>query len=145
MSKSLLHGLNKISKNNIPVEVQLVLTGVGVAGHALYSYSTFTRDTIQIHKKYTFTRNSNTQFMIIDQDNKHYNINNSFWYWKWDSIEDWSTLRENDSINIKYYGYRVPLLGFFPNIICSKDKSENFKIDKMDTNDEDFLNMYLQF
>jgi hypothetical protein len=60
--------------------------------------------------------------MIIDENNKHYNVNNSFWYWKWNSIEDWSTLRENESINIKYYGYRIPFLGFFPNIVCSKDE-----------------------
>jgi hypothetical protein len=121
MSKTFLHGFTKIMKN-IPIEDRITFSGIGLVGHALYSYSTFKRNTIKIHKKYTFTQNSNTLFMIIDENDKHYNVNNSFWYWKWDSIEDWNTLRENDSINIKYYGYRVPFLGFFPNIICCKDK-----------------------
>jgi hypothetical protein len=122
MSKSLFNGLSKILKNDIPFGVQVILSGIGLGGHALYSYSTLKRDTIKINKIYTFTQNANTQFMIIDENNKHYNVNNSFWYWKWNSIEDWSTLRENDSINIKYYGYRIPFLGFFPNIVCSKDE-----------------------
>jgi len=136
MSKSLFYGLNKLIKNNIPFGVNVALSGIGIAGHGLYSYSSCKRDTIKIQKKYTFIQNSNTQFMIIDQNEKHYNVNNSFWYWKWDSIEDWSTLREDDSINIKYYGYRVPFLGFFPNIICSKDTpSENNRSIKDNDND----------
>jgi hypothetical protein len=108
-------------KNNMPFGVNVALSAVGLVGHGSYSYSTLKRDTIKINKKYTFAQNSNSQFMIIDENNKHYNVNNSFWYWKWDSIEEWSTLKENDTINIKYYGYRIPCLGFFPNIVCCKD------------------------
>jgi hypothetical protein len=122
MSKNLF-SFTKIMKNNISIEDKLFLCGIGLGGHALYSYSTYKVGTIKIHKIYTYTQNSNTQFMIIDENNKHYNINNSFWYWKWNSIEDWNTLRENDSINIKYYGYRIPFLGVFPNIISSKKLS----------------------
>lgn len=138
MSKTFLHGFIKIMKN-IPIEDQIAFSGIGLVGHGLYSYSTFKRDTIKIYKKYTFTQNSNTQFMIIDENDKHYNVNNSFWYWKWNSIEDWNTLRENDSINIKYYGYRVPFLGFFPNIICSKNESSNNN--GIQDNYENFLNV----
>jgi len=138
MSRTFLHGFTKIMKN-IPIEDQLAISGIGLGGHALYSYSTFKRDTIKIHKKYTFTQNSNTQFMIIDENNKHYNVNNSFWYWKWDSIEDWNTLRENESINIQCYGYRVPFLRFFPNIICSKNESSNNN--SIQDNYENFLNV----
>ena len=50
---------------------------------------------------------------------KHYNVNNSLWYWKWDSIEDWHNLETNKPLTIKYYGYRVPLIGVFPNIVIS--------------------------
>jgi len=122
MSKTFLHGFTKIMKN-IPIEDQVALSGVGLTGHALYSYGTLQKSTIKVEKLYTYTQSSNTQFMIIDENDKHYNVNNSFWYWKWDSIEDWHTLRENDSINIQYYGYRIPFLGFFPNIVCSKNSS----------------------
>lgn len=57
--------------------------------------------------------------MIIDTSNKHYCVNNSFWYWKWNSIEDYYNLKENKKINIRYYGFRIPLFGIFPNIYCS--------------------------
>jgi hypothetical protein len=80
MSKSLLYGLTKIPKNNIPFRIDISLSCIGLAGHALYSYSTLKKDTIKINKIYKFTQNSNTQFMIIDQNGKHYNVNNSFWY-----------------------------------------------------------------
>jgi len=122
MSTSLFHNLIKLTKNIMPREVQLVLSGVSLGGHALYSYTTYKVDNITINKKYTYTQNANTQFMIIDKNDKHFNINNSLWYWKWDSIEDWNTLKDNDSIQIKYYGYRIPFLGIFPNVICSKNE-----------------------
>ena len=128
MSTSFLHGFIKIIKimKKIPIEHQFVVYVTGLSSNALYSYSTLQTDTIKIDKKYSFTQNGYTQFMIIDKNNKHYNINNSFWYWKWNSIEDWNILRENDSIKVKYYGYRIPILGFFPNIVCSKNGlSEN--------------------
>ena len=127
----------KTIKNNLPIEFQIVLSGVGVCGHALYSFTTLKRDTIEIDKKYKFTQNSNTQFMIIDKNNKHYNVNNSFWYWKWDSIEDWNTLRENDTIKIKYYGFRIPIFGAFPNIISSKDNSISISPTKNNVKNDD--------
>jgi hypothetical protein len=58
--------------------------------------------------------------MIIDKNGHHYNVNNSFWYWKWNSIEDCCQLETNNEIHIKYYGYRVPVFGIFPNIISNK-------------------------
>ena len=57
--------------------------------------------------------------MIIDQNGKHYNVNNSFWFWKWNSNEDWHKI-QNTEINIKYYGWRIPLFGVFPNIVMSE-------------------------
>ena len=42
--------------------------------------------------------------MVIDSYGNHYNVNNSFWYWKWDSIEDWSSIEANKNLNMKYYG-----------------------------------------
>ena len=112
--------------NVIPNDIKMGVAIFGIGGNAIYSYGTYKTDTIQISKLYTYTNNSNSDFMIVDKNGKHYNCNNSFWYWKWNSIEDWSKLKENDSINIKYYGYRIPLFGFFPNIYYSK------KIDTME-------------
>ena len=65
--------------------------------------------------------------MIIDTKGTHYNVNNSFWFWKWDSIEDWNKLKVGNTIYAKYYGIRMPFLGCFPNIVDTnytvKDKT----------------------
>lgn len=87
------------------------------APHLIYVASTRNEDEIVIHNKYKFTCNGFTNFMIIDQTGKHYNVNNSLWFWKWDSVEDWCKLNKGDKINIQYYGYRIPFLGVFPNIV----------------------------
>ena len=63
--------------------------------------------------------------MIVDETGKHYNVNNSLWYWKWNSIEDWHKLETNKPTTIQYYGYRIPLFGVFPNIfILDQNKLE---------------------
>ena len=104
----------------------LLLSVVSLGGNACYAYGTNKNKIICIHKKYQFTRNGFTQFMIVDKNGNHYNVNNSVFYWKWDSIEDWNKMetsaeKDHDKANydIKYYGWRVPLLGLFPNIIMS--------------------------
>jgi hypothetical protein len=92
----------------------------GTLGHGVYAFETSGTKFIKIKQKYTFDRNGFTEFMIIDENNKHYNVNNSIWYWKWNSIEDWHNLETSKEISIKYYGWRVPLFGLFPNIVMSQ-------------------------
>jgi hypothetical protein len=92
----------------------------GAFGHGVYAFGTSETKFIKIKQKYTFDRNGFTEFMIIDENNKHYNVNNSIWYWKWNSIEDWHNLETSKEISIKYYGWRVPLFGLFPNIVMSQ-------------------------
>ena len=104
--------------------VSLGISGLILGGHCIYALGTSENKMITIDKKYTFTRNGFTEFMIIDNNGHHYILNNSIWYWKWNSIEDWHKLKtsedkHNDKILIKYYGWRVPIFGLFPNIILS--------------------------
>ena len=91
-----------------------------IGGHACYAYGTAKNKIIVIDKKYKFTRNGFTEFMIIDKEGHHYNVNNSIWYWKWDSIEDWYLIKEEQKLNTLTYGWRVPILGMFPNIVSSQ-------------------------
>ena len=93
--------------------------GIGLSFHCSYTLFTSRNKIIKVDKKYTFVRNGFTEFMIIDEDGQHYNVNNSFWFWKWDSNEDWHKI-QNTEIKIKYYGWRIPLFGVFPNIIMSE-------------------------
>ena len=99
-----------------------VLTTI-LTGHGIYAFSTEKTDAILVSKKYKMNRGGFTDFMIIDEDGRHFNVNNSLWYWKWNAIEDWHSIDEKKQILIKYYGWRVPVLGLFPNIVIS-NKSE---------------------
>ena len=87
--------------------------------HALYVYSTDNKEEVKISKKYKMYNNGSTQFMIVDNKGRHFNVNNSLWYWKWDSIEDWEKINKGDNLSIKYYGFRSPFFGLFPNIVRS--------------------------
>lgn len=94
----------------------LTIFGMIIASHFTYAISTKQKNEITIKKKYKFVKNGFTEFMIIDENGKHYNVNNSFWYWKWNSIEDWNYMEINKKIIIHFYGFRIPILGIFPNI-----------------------------
>jgi hypothetical protein len=92
-----------------------------------FCYAIFTREEkeIIVKKKYKFDRSGFTEFMIIDSNDKHYNLNNSLWYWKWDSIEDWYSIHEEQKLTTLTYGWRVPILGMFPNIVSSQNNNNN--------------------
>ena len=93
---------------------------IGLSLHCSYTLFTSRNKIIKVDKKYKFVRNGFTEFMIIDENGQHYNVNNSFWYLKWNSYEDWHKIETNKKCKIKYYGWRVPLFGMFPNIIMSE-------------------------
>ena len=90
-----------------------------VSFHLVYTVTSKRSKNIYIKDKYMFTQNGFTNFMVVDQKGNHYNVNNSLWFWKWDSLEDWTKLKPNDHIRIEYYGYRVPFFASFPNIVSS--------------------------
>ena len=93
-----------------------LVTGI----HAVYAYSTKEEEDIQVIKKYKMNRHGFTDFMIVDHKGRHLNVNNSFWYWKWDSVEEWSRLQEGDTMRVRMYGWREPLFGVFPNVVRTK-------------------------
>lgn len=93
------------------------IIGTATLLHLFYVASTEKKEDIYVVKKYYFTQNGYTNFMLVDNNGRHYNVNNSFWYWKWASIEDWTNVQVEKKIGIQYYGYRIPELGIFPNIV----------------------------
>jgi hypothetical protein len=124
MSRSFLNKLQILKSVSVDSDVHPIavgglvgLVGLTIGGHACYTYYTKQTKTITIDKKYKFVRNGMTEFMVVDYENKHYNVNNSIWFWKWDSIEDWNNIKTGETLNVKYYGYRIPILGVFPNIV----------------------------
>lgn len=126
MSKSFLYKVTstvyRINKNTDSNDVlhkyAVVFFGsCALMTHCIYAYGTVKNEHVNVIKKYKMVRNGFTEFMIIDDKGRHFNVNNSFWYNKWNSIEDWNKIQENKKMDVKYYGLRIPLLGFFPNVV----------------------------
>ena len=90
-------------------------------GHGCFTFATTEQEDLFITKKYKFVKNGFTNFMVVDSKGRHFNVNNSFWYWKWDSIEDWTNIKPLEKRRVCYYGYRIPFLGMFPNIIYTNE------------------------
>jgi hypothetical protein len=129
---------NIIFKNLLKSKNPVILLTTSVtmiSSNFFYAILTREEKEIIVKKKYKFDRSGFTEFMIIDSNDKHYNLNNSLWYWKWDSIEDWYSIKEEQKLNTLTYGWRLPILGMFPNIVSSQynksNKNDNTKIIEM--------------
>jgi hypothetical protein len=117
---------NLLKSNNQAV---LLTTSVTmITSNFFYAILTREEKEIIVKKKYKFDRSGFTEFMIIDSNGKHYNLNNSLWYWKWDSIEDWHLIKEEQKLNTLTYGWRIPILGIFPNIVSSQNNTTKVNV-----------------
>ena len=115
-TKYVLHDQSTELKSSL----MIYFGGIGLSLHSSYAIFTSRNTIIKVDKKYKFVRNGFTEFIIIDENGQHYNVHNSFWFLKWDSIEDWHKIETNNKYIIKCYGWRIPLFGIFPNIVMSQ-------------------------
>lgn len=99
------------------IVTNIMIGGAALSCHGLYTFVTKTEDTIQVEDKYTMVTDGFTNFMVVDDKQKHYRVNTSIWFWKWDAIEDWHGMQKGKTYAIKSYGIRFPVFGFFPNIV----------------------------
>ena len=133
MSRNILYNLlpflksllNTWSNNKPNILTLLGTTIVLTYGHGAFALATNKTEKICVKKKYKYVVNGFTNFMIVDEKGRHFNVNNSFWYWKWDAIEDWTNIqvyntneKEETTLVVSYYGYRIPFLGMFPNVVA---------------------------
>jgi hypothetical protein len=111
---------NKTSTINRGEFVTNSLVSTGIIGfHLLYTFNTVRKEEIRVVKKYKMTNYGFTDFMVVDDKGRHYRVNNSVWFWKWDSIEDWTSIQPDSTLHTQVYGVRLPALGVFPNIVYS--------------------------
>jgi hypothetical protein len=106
-----------VNRDNLDIAANvlgiLVVSGI----HSIYAFSTSQTEEIEVVDKYKLVNYGSTNFMVVDKKGRHFNVNNSLWYWKWDSIEDWHNIKEHNRLSVKYYGWRSPVFGLFPNIV----------------------------
>lgn len=105
--------------DNKNIAISVTILTLFSINHLIYVHGTKNSKMCKIVKKYKMVRNGYTEFMIIDEFGNHYNVNNSLWFWKWDAVEDWNKIEIGDYINFKYYGWRIPIFGIFPNVYQS--------------------------
>ena len=127
MSRTFRHIFLSSFLKEIILKYPVQAIGIGSVCHLGYTLGTKDKKEIVVAKKYKFNTYGFTNFMIVDTDGNHYNVNNSTWFVKWDAIEDWTSIGVNDSLTIGVYGWRIPFLGTFPNIVSS-NKSKQYKI-----------------
>lgn len=96
--------------------------GAGTIAHALYARLTDKIESIHVIDKYQIYTPSGTQFVLHVKsigDGSHHQmvIPYSVWYWQFDVPELWSSINIDTTYIIKSYGYRIPYLGTFRNIV----------------------------
>jgi len=92
--------------------------------HYGYVETTTQTATITIVSKYVYTYGGYTRFMVVDSAGKHYTMENSIWFWRWNSIEDWESIPTGKPTRLQYYGWRIAPLGIFPNIVYCRGSSD---------------------
>lgn len=71
--------------NKSKIWLNFILTLCGSSIHCIYTVSSSYNIDVKIINKYQIVRNGFTDFMVIDDQDRHFNVNNSSWYWKWNS------------------------------------------------------------
>lgn len=123
MSNSLLHRILPLLQG-FSEGSPLLAIGLGlvmITGNATYAYSTKKDIKIVPKNKYQLYHN-HTSLYINDNENKQYKVPTSFWYWQWDATEIWNSLEVGKTYEVKVYGWRIPVMGLYPNIIGIKEK-----------------------
>jgi hypothetical protein len=87
----------------------------GVALKTAYAINTRVCKTINVESKYEFVKNGSTKFMVIDDTGEHFEMKNSYLFWKWTAAQDFQHLKMGKT-RFEMYGSRIPLLGVYPTI-----------------------------
>lgn len=95
-----------------------------------YVLGTSKTDDIIIAKKYNYVKNGSTNFMVVDTKGRHFKVDNCFYYWNWNTIEDWTNVKPLDQRQIVYYSYRVPFLGMYPTIVEFSKRSDEKRLER---------------
>ena len=85
--------------------------------NVIYVYSTKKNKIITIKNSTYFGQSKYGFNLIIDKDNNVYQVKNSIYYLFFNYAELYQQLEINKTYNITYYGYRIPFINAYPNII----------------------------
>ncbi len=93
------------------------IVGVGCLMHATYAYTTQATEEITVESKYQIFNPVGTAFGVHTTDGRQFMIPSSVWYWQFDVPEQWNNMQPGKKYKVSTYGYRIPYLAMFPNIV----------------------------
>ena len=83
----------------------------------VYSYFTSFEKVITVKEKDSMRTGKYGKNIISDTDGNVYTIENSMFYDFFTAMELFTKIELNQSYKVKGFGYRIPILGIYPNII----------------------------
>jgi hypothetical protein len=97
--------------------ILLIIFYVLIICQILYIFFTRKSKTIVLRQKFTITLWGFTRYILVDSNYDIYELSDSYWFARQDSINDWIKLKINKKYTIYYYGFTSTSLGTKPQII----------------------------
>ena len=85
----------------------------------VYSYFTSFEKIITVKEKDSMRTGKYGKNIVSDTDGNVYTIENSMFYDFFTAMELFTKIELNQSYKVKGFGYRIPILGIYPNIISA--------------------------
>jgi hypothetical protein len=99
--------------------ITLFIVGL-LAISPMYAYLTDETITVTIKDKERIVTGSGTGIsskFLVYTDGEVFENTDSLWYWKWDSADVQNELEVGQTYTVKVYGWRVPFLSMFRNVV----------------------------
>lgn len=115
------------SNNLTKFQYVIILVISFITIHVIYVYSTRFERTITIKDKHTFSTEGNVyskystaiKNTVSDENGIIYEISSSFPLLHFRAAEILLNIEKNKKYKISGYGWRIPILGIFPNIVAA--------------------------
>ena len=111
--KSVIVEIYKQNKHFIFLVVFFLVTSM------VYSYFTSFEKIITVKEKDSMRTGKYGKNIVSDTDGNVYTIENSMFYDFFTAMELFTKIELNQSYKVKGFGYRIPILGIYPNIISA--------------------------
>lgn len=103
-----------------PIIFYVALFAVIILVNVIYVYSTRFERTITVKEKHEYATGKYMRNTILDENSNAYQVSSSIPLLHFTDAETWLHLEKNNKYTISGYGWRVPILGMYPNIVTIK-------------------------
>ena len=117
--------LSVYKRNNVVSMKYLIIVLIAVLPvllvlSAWYAYGTDEVVTFTVEEKERIVKQSGegvSSKYLIFTDNGVFENTDTVWYWKWNSSDVYGDLKEGEEYTVMVYGWRVPFLSMYKNIV----------------------------